>query len=331
MKTICVNIQREPVRYDIKMGKGIVTQRGLPKGFVITDTEIYRLYPHLRPNQGMRFILPDGEDSKTRENYNRIIDKLNESDYSGKIIALGGGVVGDLAGFVASTYKRGIPLIQIPTTLLAMVDSSIGGKNGTNLGKKKNQLGTIYQPDEILTDADFLKTLPENEFNNGVAEIIKYGMVFDSQLLKRAERKISAGDSDLEEIIEKCCKIKARVVEIDEQGKNGYRNTLNFGHTIGHAIEIPYGFSHGQAIAIGMIYALRVSDKSGIPSKDKINQVAKALKANSLPTELPVGADIERIIELMKADKKGPLVFVFGSQNWNAQVNEDIVREVLSS
>ena len=328
MRTIPVNIKREPVKYDIRIERGLVTGAGLPEGYVITDTNLIKNYADLIKTDDL-FVIDAGEQSKSPETYIKIVKQL-PSDVK-RIIAFGGGRVGDLAGFAASTYKRGTPLIQVPTSLLAMVDASIGGKNGVNLDDRKNYLGTIDQLQEILVDINLLKTLPENEFENGVAEIIKYGAIFDLPLLQRAERKISASDSDLEEIIEQCCKIKARVVEMDEIGRGGYRDTLGFGHTIGHAIEIPYGFSHGPAIAIGMVYALKVGEKSGIRCKDKIEQVKNALKANNLPTELPFGANIEKIIELMKADKDGPLIFVFGNQNWDSKVNEEIVREVLSS
>lgn len=312
----------------IKIRKGIVGGRKLPGGFVITDKNVFKNYKRLIEQSGNRyFVIKSGENSKSIETYAKIIKNLKDDD---RIISFGGGVVGDIAGFVASTYKRGVPLIQVPTTLLAMVDSSIGGKNGINLKKKKNYLGTIYQPKMVLIDPLFLETLPLNEFRNGIAEIIKYGMIFNKPLLKRIEKKLNATDEDLERIIACCCKIKAKVVELDEQDK-GYRHTLNFGHTIGHALELLHNLKHGQAISIGMIKEAELGKRLGLIKDEEINLLRRALNINGLQTELPRGADIDKIIELMKADKKGPLVFALSQKHPSIKIDIGLVGDILKA
>ena len=213
MKTITVNLGKKQ-KYNINIEKNSVIDNSLPEGFVITDTNVFNKYDALI-NTGNVFIIKAGEQSKSGETYLEIARHLPED--TERIIAFGGGVVGDLAGFVASTYMRSVPLVQVPTTLLAMVDSSIGGKNGVNLDERKNYLGTIYQPQAVLIDPLFLETLPNKEINNGLAEIIKYAAVFNIPSLQRLQKGIK--HSDLENIIVQCCRIKARVVEKDEQDK----------------------------------------------------------------------------------------------------------------
>ena len=324
MKTITVNLGKKQ-KYNIDIEKSSIVGNSLPKGFVITDTNVFKKYGDLI-NTDKVFIIRAGEQSKSGENYLEIARHIPED--TEKIIAFGGGVVGDLAGFVASTYMRSIPFIQVPTTLLAMVDSSIGGKNGVNLDERKNYLGTIYQPQAVLIDPLFLETLPNKEINNGLAEIIKYAAVFNIPSLQRLQKGIK--HSDLENIIVQCCRIKARVVEKDEQDK-GYRHTLNFGHTIGHSLELLFGLKHGEAISIGMAYEAKLGNRCHIVSIEKMNTILEIIKANSLPTELPFGANTERIIELMKADKKGKFIFAFDEKSYNVQVEESCIREVLNS
>ncbi len=239
--------------YDIIIEKGLVKNEGLPEGFVITDSNVYKEYKDLIKNP--KFVLESGETSKSLDYYNSIMKKLYRLNEE-KIISFGGGVVGDLAGFVASTYKGGAELTQVPTTLLAMIDSSIGGKNGVNYSGIKNRIGTIYQPKKILIDSLFLETLPDEEFKNGVAEIVKYGYLFGQPSLERLRRGISKKDNDLEEIIFNCCQTKTEVVEKDVFDKN-YRHVLNLGHTLGHGIELLCGLSHGKAISIGIAKELK--------------------------------------------------------------------------
>jgi len=308
--------------YEIKIGNGIITN--LPEGFIITDKNVYNFYGNLI--RGNSFILKPGEKSKNLITYREIVEKLSESGEE-RIIAFGGGVIGDIAGFVASTYKRGIELIQVPTTLLAMVDSSIGGKNGINISNKKNYIGTIYQPNGVLIDPSFLETLPEHEFKNGLAEVIKYFAVFNKPNIKKLEN--ISKFNDIEKIITECCQMKVNVVERDEFDK-GYRHILNFGHTIGHAIELLYGLSHGEAISIGMIKELKAGIKLGIINRTKLDEIENLLISNKLPTELPYNSNLEKIISLIKSDKKGKFIFSFNEKNYNVLLDEKIIREVLT-
>jgi len=308
--------------YEIKIGNGIITN--LPEGFIITDKNVYNIYGNLI--KGNSFILKPGEKSKNLITYREIVEKLSESGDE-RIIAFGGGVIGDIAGFVASTYKRGIELIQVPTTLLAMVDSSIGGKNGINISNKKNYIGTIYQPNGVLIDPSFLETLPEHEFKNGLAEVIKYFAVFNKPNIKKLEN--ISKFNDIEKIITECCQMKVNVVERDEFDK-GYRHILNFGHTIGHAIELLYGLSHGEAISIGMIKELKAGIKLGIINRTKLDEIENLLISNKLPTELPYNSNLEKIISLIKSDKKGKFIFSFNEKNYYVLLDEKIIREVLT-
>ncbi len=328
MRTINVDLRREPRSYDIKIERGLATDKALPGGFVITDSNIVSIqrYADLIKIDDA-FVVDAGEKSKSPNTYIEIARHIPEG--AKRIIAFGGGVVGDLAGFVASTYRRGIPLVNIPTTLLAMVDSSIGGKNGINLRRRKNYLGTIYQPEEVLIDPLFLDTLPEMEFRNGVAEIIKYAAIFGTPDLERLARGVRKSDKDLERIIAQCCKLKAEVVQRDERD-SGYRHTLNSGHTIGHAIELLLGRSHGETVSTGIAYELRLGKEYGIIDDGKLRAVIGALKANGLPTELPFGINTLQIIELMKADKKGPFIFAFDEKHYAVQAKEKDVRRILN-
>ena len=270
-------------------------------------------------------IIPAGEQSKTLKTYDELTTKLQDAE---EITALGGGVVTDLAGYAASTIKRGIPLINIPTSLVGMVDAAIGGKNGVNKGDRKNYLGTFYQPELVIVDPLLLETLPEKEFRNGVAEIIKYGAISKGNLLERCAYQI-AGSADLDEIMLECIKIKVELVEKDERDK-AQRKALNFGHTIGHALELSLGLSHGEAISIGMTYEAELACRLNIYSDTNCLMIRNALEANYLPTKLPLGADVEKTIELMQLDKKGRLVFAFNEHNYFLKIHEKEVREVLN-
>jgi 3-dehydroquinate synthase len=226
---------------------------------------------------------------------------------SGNIIALGGGVIGDLAGFVAATYLRGIALVQVPTTLLAMVDSSVGGKTGVNLPEGKNLVGAFHQPKLVVADLDTLATLPATEFAAGMAEIIKAGAIKDKALFDRVAKGVKPDDADLDEIVEKCVAIKARVVEKDEFETKGERALLNFGHTIGHAIEKATGYKtylHGEAISLGMRAAAWLSVwHLGLPESDA-KRIEAALAANHLPLVLKPEVDRAAILAAIGNDKK---------------------------
>ena len=265
MKTLTVNLGDRS--YPIFIGKGLLDQPELilpyihgKQVMVITNKTIAPLYLKktlslFSAHQCHHLILPDGEAYKNLETFNQIIDELllNKCDRSTTLVALGGGVIGDLTGFAAACYQRGIPFIQIPTTLLAQVDSSVGGKTGVNHALGKNMIGVFYQPKLVVVDLDTLESLPEKEYRAGLAEIIKYGVIEDVKLFEFLERQfqniLSHDSKALEHIIATSCAIKARVVEKDER-ESHYRMVLNFGHTIGHAIESLTGYStytHGEA------------------------------------------------------------------------------------
>lgn len=307
--------------YSVEIGRGILNKK-LPNGFVITDKNIEKLYPHLM-TQDM-FIIPAGEKSKSMEIYSQIINSIEKKDPE-TVIALGGGVVGDISGFVASTYKRGIDFIQIPTSLLAMVDSSLGGKNGVNLGEKKNYLGTIYMPKKIIIDLEFLDTLPEKEFNEGMAEVIKYFLVFGKPSY---DLLYNLREENMEEMIAECCKIKSLIAEQDEKDKN-IRRTLNFGHTIGHALELVYSLKHGEAISIGMVKEIELGIARGIFTKDQKEKLISLLKKYDLPTELPANFEKFKVLEIMKADKKGKFVFAFDEKNHSVNISEEEILKIL--
>jgi len=319
--------------YEIEIRKGSITNEVLPTGFVITDKNIIKHYGSLLTDSEimkLSYIIGSGEDNKSLKNYNKIIEKISGLEHADRIIALGGGVVGDLSGFVASTCKRGIPLIHVPTTLLAMVDSSIGGKNGVNVRKIKNYVGTIYQPEEVLIDPLFLETLPEREFRNGLAEVVKYAHLFRGSLLDRLQQRVLPQHKDIESIIYNSCKNKVNVVEKDEFDKD-YRHCLNFGHTIGHAIELPYGLSHGEAISIGMVKELELANNLGIVKSKDAKVLKNILEIHGLPTEFPRSFNPSRTLNIMKADKKGKFVFAFDCEHYKVQVDEETIREFLEN
>jgi 3-dehydroquinate synthase len=259
------------------------------------------------------------------------------------IVALGGGVVGDLAGFVAATYLRGIPFVQVPTTLLAQVDSSVGGKTGVNLKSGKNLVGAFYQPRLVLCDLDTLKNLPRREYVSGLAEVIKYGVIYDEVLFAQLERnlpKLLKRDAEtLRDVVARCCEIKADVVGQDET-ESGLRAILNFGHTIGHAIENSSGYGkylHGEAISIGQVAAAKLSHKIlGFPSDD-VGRIEKLFIHASLPVKIKLSsAQRKKLFAAMKLDKKvsgGEIKFVLaekiGKVVWGQKVPTTLIDEVL--
>jgi len=249
------------------------------------------------------------EESKSLKNFVQLSSRLAELKFprSGIIIALGGGVVGDLAGFVAATYLRGINFVQVPTTLLAMVDSSVGGKTGVNLPEGKNLVGAFHQPKLVVADLDTLATLPPREFAAGMAEVIKYGAIRDKALFDRVIKGVKPGDADLDVIVETCVAIKARIVERDEFETKGERALLNFGHTIGHAIEKATGYKkylHGEAISLGMRAAAWLSRREAGLSQEDARDLDLALIANQLPVVLDKDVDSQAILAALGNDKK---------------------------
>ena len=249
------------------------------------------------------FVIPNGEESKSVENFIKIQEFCAENNITRTdlFVALGGGVVGDLTGFVASTYLRGVDFVQIPTTVLAMVDSSVGGKTAINLNAGKNLCGTFYQPIAVYADCEVLKTLPDESFSDGCAEIIKYGMILDADFLTFLK------DNDIKEnieyVIKRCVEIKRDIVDRDEFEK-GERKLLNFGHTIGHAIEKCSGYkiSHGKAVAIGMVIATKGAFELGLSYDDYSDTLLPILEKNKLPTICEFSAD--DLYKVSMTDKK---------------------------
>jgi shikimate kinase/3-dehydroquinate synthase len=258
-------------------------------------------------------IIPDGEKYKTFDTIKKIFDMLlkEKMDRSASIIALGGGVVGDLAGFAASTLKRGISLIHVPTSLIAQVDSSIGGKTGFDHPLGKNMIGTFYQPDMILIDIKKLLTLPEKEFRNGLAEVIKYGIANDLALfdiLEKKQEKILNRDIELlEKIVTRCVRIKKGVVEEDEKEEKGIREVLNYGHTIGHIIEALSGYSkysHGEAVAMGMVKEAELANKENLLAKKDFLRIKDLIKKYGLPISIPKNMNANKMRKYVEQDKK---------------------------
>lgn len=248
-------------------------------------------------------ILPAGEQTKDLSNLSILYDaflasKLSRTDL---VIALGGGVIGDIVGFAASSYLRGIPFIQLPTSLLAQVDSSVGGKVAVDLPQGKNLVGAFYQPKRVLIDPDVLNTLPDRFYGDGMAEVLKYGCIFSHRFFDSLVKK----EEDEEDMIYTCCKLKADVVEKDERDQ-GERMLLNFGHTIGHAIEKAYHFqtyTHGEAVGMGMVAITKLAERQGLTKKGTADRITEGLKAYGLPTELPP-LDFSEMMETMTHDKK---------------------------
>ncbi len=257
-------------------------------------------------------ILPDGEKYKNLEVLNRIYDSLlrNRFDRNTTVIALGGGVVGDMAGFAAASYQRGVHLIQIPTTLLSQVDSSVGGKTGVNHPLGKNMIGAFYQPRAVIADTDTLDTLPQRELSAGIAEIIKYGLICNADFFSWLEDNMSlllARDKTaLAYAIEVSCRTKAEVVAADER-ESGKRALLNLGHTFGHAIENGMGYGvwlHGEAVGAGMCMAAIMSNQMGWMSDEETERTIKLVEQAKLPTKAPPSMSAEQFINLMSVDKK---------------------------
>ena len=339
MRTVKVPLENRS--YPIRIGRGLLADLGkhcarLGLGrscAVISDHTVTKHYrkPVLASLKAAGFnsihiSQPCGEQGKTLQNVQSCYDQLSQRrlERGSFVVALGGGVVGDLAGFVAATYLRGIDFVQVPTTLLAQVDSSVGGKAGVNLTAGKNLVGAFHQPKLVLCDLDVLHTLPSREFRAGIAEVIKYGIIYDAKLFARLERdlpKILAHDPiTLTSVIARCCQIKAEVVGKDER-ETGLRAILNFGHTIGHGLEAisSYGkYLHGEAISIGQVAAARLSKQcTGLTAKDAARMVSLFDKAG-LPTQIKLTApQTKQLFAAMQLDKKvsgGEIKFVLAKR-----------------
>jgi 3-dehydroquinate synthase len=292
-------------------------------------------------------VLSPGEESKSLKNASVLYDQLValRADRHTMIVALGGGVIGDLAGFVAATFARGLPLFMVPTTLLAQVDSSVGGKVGINHPGAKNIIGAFHQPAGVWIDTETLRTLPVRELRCGLAEVVKYGVILDAALFAELESdaaRILDGDGEsLRRIVARSCQLKAEVVARDEREETGVRAVLNFGHTIGHAIEAVAGydgsFPHGEAVAVGMVAETRLAERLGWIGPEIGDRLVRLLKGFGLPTTAR-GLDVDRLIEAMSRDKKnqrGRLRFVLprsmGQVELTGAASESDVRTVLDT
>jgi 3-dehydroquinate synthase len=343
--------------YDILIGPGLLARPpswdGLPSAaaaLVVSNTTVAPLYAaRLREALAPRYrqvhevVLPDGEAHKDWPTLNRIFDALlaQGCDRKTVLFALGGGVIGDMAGFAAACYMRGVPFVQVPTTLLAQVDSSVGGKTAINHPLGKNMIGAFHQPARVVCDLDTLATLPKRELSAGLAEVIKYGPIADMGFLDWIEANIDAllkrEPAALAHAVRRSCEIKADVVGQDER-EAGLRAILNFGHTFGHAIEAGLGFGrwlHGEAVGCGMVMALRLSQRLGLVDEAFVQRLRTLIDCAGLPTEGPaLGA--ERYLELMRVDKKaeaGEIRFVVIERPGQAGVRgapDALVREVIA-
>ena len=325
MKIIKLNLDKRSykivVGYDIinSIAKFITKLNIGLDAYVITNAAIKSRYAQLlkkslkRSNLNLKFkTVPDTEKSKSIKTFCSIISDIARFDKRRRIfiISFGGGVIGDLSGFIASVYKRGIPYIQIPTTLLAQVDSSIGGKTGIDLPEGKNLVGAIYQPRLVFSDVKFLKTLDQRQIRSGLAEVIKYAVIKDKLLFNYLEKNykniLKLNPRVLENIVNCCSNIKACVVELDEREEKAIRTTLNFGHTLGHAIEAAANYksyNHGEAISLGMLIAADISSSLNLTGHNTVKRIERLLKAVNLPTQIK-GVSPQKIINAHYHDKK---------------------------
>ncbi len=331
----------------LKQGELFVRHMPQPRAAIVTDSNVAPLYLQrltaTLAEAGVQVtpvILPAGEEHKNWESLNSIFDALLAArcERRSTLIALGGGVVGDLTGFAAATYLRGVPFIQVPTTLLALVDSSVGGKTAINHPRGKNMIGAFYQPQAVIADTETLNTLPDRELYAGLAEVIKYGLIRDHAFFDWLEPNIEAlnarDPAALAYAILRSCENKAAVVAADEREETGERATLNLGHTFGHAIESGMGYGkwlHGEAVAAGMVAAAKLSQILGLLGADNVGRVESILARAHLPVALPaLGAD--RYLELMGHDKKvegGKLRFILLRAIGEAYLTADVGRDAL--
>jgi len=325
--TVRVLLQEQrDASYDIAIGRGLLAElpallaRHCPAAryAVITDSHVAPLYGeklvarlHEAKLAASAFTFPAGEWNKTRETWAGVSDRMLAAQLGrdGAVVALGGGVAGDVGGFVAATFHRGIPYIQVPTSLLAMIDSSIGGKTGVDASAGKNLIGVFHQPRLVVADLDTLATLPPLQLAAGMAEALKHGVIADADYFASLERDagaIKAKDPGaLERVVTRSVEIKAHIVAQDER-EAGVRAVLNFGHTVGHAIEATTKFEvlHGEAVAIGMVYEARLGERLGVTARGTAERLERALVAYGLPTELPSGPSAADVLAAMQVDKK---------------------------
>ena len=359
-----VRIEFAERSYNIHIGASLLDDasvfQNLPKisvAVIVSNTTIAPIYAaRLQASLQGRYktihtiVLPDGEAYKTWQTLNLIFDELlkHSCDRKTTLFALGGGVVGDMTGFAAASYMRGVPFVQVPTTLLAQVDSSVGGKTGINHPLGKNMVGAFYQPQLVLCDLSTLNTLPARELSAGLAEVIKYGPIADMVFFDWIESNIDAllarDPAALAHAVKRCCEIKAYVVGQDER-EAGLRAILNFGHTFGHAIEAGLGYGawlHGEAVGCGMVMAAQLSQRLGLVDATFVERLTLLIKKAGLPTVAPslaegVEANADRYLELMRVDKKaeaGEIKFILINQPGQCVVQtapDSLVREVIAA
>jgi 3-dehydroquinate synthase len=356
MQTVTVKLK--DFSYPVYMGHHILGMKELyhskivgKQVMVVTNTTVAPLYLRALKDslksavndlQVDEVIIPDGEQYKSLDTMNHIVSTLLSKNHtrSTTLIALGGGVVGDLTGFTAACYKRGVPYIHVPTTLLAQVDSSIGGKTAVNHPLGKNMIGAFYQPQCVIADTAVLKSLSSRDFRAGLAEIIKYSLIQDAKffdwLTRHMPELLSKSSAVLGEAINRSCEIKSAIVTLDEK-ELGIRAILNFGHTMGHAIEAFYGFDqwlHGEAVAVGIIVAAQISQAVGMISHENVAQIQQLCRIAGLPTELPPECDWTAVKEFLERDKK----VVDNSVRWilleaigKAVINQEVPLEIVKS
>jgi 3-dehydroquinate synthase len=365
MVTVRVALREQrDASYEIEIGHGLLTTVAARLGAavpadryaIISDSHVATLYGERLAtacrDAGLSVELltfPAGERNKTRDTWATLSDRLLASRFGrdSAVVALGGGVVGDVAGFVAATHLRGIAFVQVPTTLLAMIDSSIGGKTGVDTPAGKNLVGTLHQPRLVVADLDVLATLPLPHLAAGMAEAIKHGVIADAAYFTRVERDrgaVMARDAAaLERTVARSAEIKASVVTADER-ESGRRAVLNFGHTVGHAVEVTsrYGVLHGQAVAIGMVAESRLAERLGLAETGLASRIERVLESYGLPLERPAAGGVDALIAAMRQDKKGRAGAIrvalprdIGRMNrsadeaWTIPVSEEVLRDVL--
>lgn len=332
-----------------KVGEALENHGFSSKALIVTNPAVSGLYGKRvvksLEDAGFRVKLteiPDGEKYKTLDTANQLYQVCMDFglDRQSPILALGGGVIGDVAGFVASTFMRGLPLVMLPTTLLAQVDSSVGGKVGVNHPQSKNMIGSFYQPRLIYMDLDTLRTLPSREFHSGLAEVIKYGVIADKRFFANLERDmpeiLSLNPERLEYIVWRSCQIKGWVVARDEK-ESGIRSWLNCGHTVGHAIEAASGYKlyqHGEALALGLLAEARLAQNLGMLTESWTKRIARLLGRAGLPTRLDPSVSLEKLFEAMQHDKKfknGKCVFVLPERPGRVRNVEEISEEMVQA
>lgn len=330
--------------YPVHIGKNLLLEAGVicrrfhtgTRCAIITDSHVAPLHsaPLLESLAQSGYhpelvIVPAGEKSKSLAEVEKICDRMIVAglDRSALVIALGGGVVGDLAGFVASIYYRGLPYVQVPTTIVSQVDSAVGGKTGVNAAGGKNLIGAFHQPRAVLADVETLRTLPEREFNEGFAEVIKHAIIRDAGMFEALE---NFSREELAPLIRRNVEIKAAIVSADEHETTGERALLNFGHTIGHGIENAAGYGrylHGEAISLGIVGACRLSVKKAGLSDGELQRILQLLRQFQLPVRLPPDLSTESILNALRSDKKfanGRIRYILSGRIGTAFVSKDV-------